>query len=80
MFNQQSKSKVGNVLLLIISIIGVLLIGGGVFGYFYFFQETPEKIIEKMGTRVAEVKTVEYQGDITGKANPTDLIPFIQTR
>lgn len=75
-----TERKISKTFLTIISIIGALIIGGGVFGYFYFFQETPEKIIEKMGTRVAEVKTVEYQGHITGKANPTDLIPFIQPR
>jgi len=61
---QQPERKGNKTLLAIISIIGALIIGSGVFGYFYYFQETPEKVIEKMRTRLTEVKTLEYQGDV----------------
>ncbi len=64
---QQPERKFGKTLLAIISIVGVLIIGGGVFGYFYYFRETPEKVIEKMKTRLAAVKTFECQGEIKAK-------------
>jgi len=71
---QQPERKVNKTLLAIISIIGVLIIGSGVFGYFYYFQETPEKVIEKMRARLTEVKTLEYQGDIKAEVTTPDLL------
>jgi hypothetical protein len=71
---QQPERKASKTLLAIISIIGVLIIGGGAFGYFYYFQETPEKVIEKMRTRLTEVKTLEYQGDIKAEITTPDLL------
>jgi hypothetical protein len=66
-FQESGKKK--NVLFLVVSIfLGILLIGGGVFAYFYYFKETPEKVFEKMMGKISEiekfVKTVEYQGEI----------------
>ncbi|MGC8776081.1 MAG: hypothetical protein ACP5QN_02105 [Minisyncoccia bacterium] len=65
----------------IISIIGVLVIGGGVFGYFYYFQETPQKVFEKMKFNLINVKTFEYQGQIKAEIKTPALssnINFIQ--
>jgi hypothetical protein len=66
-FQESGKKK--NVLFLVVSIfLGILLIGGGVFAYFYYFKETPEKVFEKMMSKIGEiekfVKTVESQGEI----------------
>lgn len=63
--SQQPARRINKTLLAVVSILGILIIGGGVFGYFYYFQETPEKVIEKMKTRLTEVKTLEYQGEIS---------------
>lgn len=61
---------------LIISIIlGVAIIGGGVFGYFYYFQ-SPERIIQKMVGKMVEVKSLEYTGQIVIEIDTSDLSTF----
>lgn len=72
--SQQPERRINKTLLVIISILGILIIGGGAFGYFYYFRETPEKVIEKMRTRLTEVKTLEYQGEIKAKVTTSDLL------
>lgn len=72
--SQQPEKGINKSLLIVISIIGVLIIGGGVFGYLYYFQESPEKIIQKMGDRLAEVKSLEYQGEIKAEITTSDLL------
>lgn len=61
---QQPERRINKTLLVVVLIIGVLILGGGAFGYFYYFRETPEKVLEKMSTRLAKVKTLEYQGNL----------------
>ena len=72
--SQQPKRRINKALLAVISILGILIIGGGVFGYFYYFQETPEKVVEKMTTHLTEVKTLEYQGEIKAEVTTPDLL------
>ncbi|MDI6603260.1 MAG: hypothetical protein QME57_04100 [Patescibacteria group bacterium] len=74
-FPQQPEQKISKILLAVIFIVGVLIIGSGVFGYFYYFQETPEKIIKKMHVRLAEIKTLEYQGEMKAKITMPNLLP-----
>ncbi len=71
---QQPERRVNKTLVAAISILGILIISGGVFGYFYYFRETPEKVIEKMKTRLTEVKTLEYQGEIKAEVTTPDLL------
>jgi len=72
--SQQPKPRINKALLVVISILGILIIGGGAFGYFYYLRETPEKVIEKMRTRLTEVKTLEYQGEIKAEVTTPDLL------
>jgi len=72
---QKPVRKINKTLLAVISIVGILVVAGGIFGYFYYFRETPEKVIEKMWARLAEVKTVEFQGKIKAQGvNVPDLL------
>jgi len=58
---------------MIISVIfGVVIIAGGVFGYFYYFQ-SPERIVQKMTEKMAEVKSLEYTGQITAEIETNNL-------
>jgi len=50
-------------LLVILSVTGVLVIGGGVFAYFQYFRQTPEKILGKMMQNISLVKSLEYSGE-----------------
>jgi hypothetical protein len=61
--SQDSGKKFNKKLLFIILIIGAL-ISGSVLEYFYYFQESPEKIVEKMVANLMAIKTLEYQGEI----------------
>lgn len=72
--SQQPARRINKTLLAVISILGILIIGGGVSGYFYYFRETPEKVIEKMTTRLTEVKTLEHQGEIKAEITTPDLL------
>ncbi len=72
--SQQPERRINKTLLAIFSILGILIIGGGVFGSFYYFKETPEKVIETMRTRFAEVKALEYHGEIKAEVAIPDLL------
>jgi hypothetical protein len=72
--SQDSGKKFNKKLLFIILIIGAL-ISGSALGYFYYFQESPEKIVEKMVANLMALKTLEYQGDV----KITAIIPDLMT-
>lgn len=60
-----TKSRVRSKLpVIILSIIGVLVIGGGVFAYFSYFRQTPEKVLGKMMENLSLAKAWEYSGEI----------------
>lgn len=64
------------ILIIIIAVIlGLALIGGGVFAYFAYFQ-SPEKIVQKMVLKLADVKSLEYSGNLNVEvtANPAGLM------
>jgi len=56
-----------------ILIAGVLVLGGGVFAYFNYFQ-SPEKIVQKMIDKLTEIKSLEYSGEIKIEVNAVDLL------
>jgi len=81
-FSQPGVSPVKNskkTIVTIVSIIlGLAIIGGGVFGYFYYFQyyfQSPEKIVQKMVGKMAQVKSLEYTGQITAEMKRLLIIP-----
>jgi hypothetical protein len=59
-----TKNKITGKLLTAIFVIILLVIGGSAIGYFYYFQNTPEKVLEKMVTRLSEVESFGSQGEI----------------
>jgi len=73
-FSSQPSRRLNKTLLAIVSIIGgVLIIGGGVFAYFNYFQ-SPEKIVQKMTVKLTEIKSLEYSGEIKAEVNTGDLM------
>lgn len=73
-FSPKTSKGVNKTLLVIVSMIsGILIIGGGVFAYFNYFQ-SPEKIIQKMNAKLNEVKSLEYSGEIKAEVNIEDLL------
>lgn len=69
----QPSKRLNKTLLAVISIIGVSIIGGGVFGYFYYFQ-SPEKIVQKMTARLIEIKSLEYSGEVKIEVDTGDSL------
>lgn len=61
--SEQPPRKKKTFLAIIIFAIGLLIISGGVFGYFYY-SRSPEKIVQKMIGRLAEIKSLEYSGEL----------------
>jgi len=53
-------------------VIGLLIIGGGAFAYFNYFQ-SPEKIIQKMIVKLPEIKSFEYAGEANAEVKLGDL-------
>lgn len=55
--------------------VGLLIVGGGVFAYFNYFP-SPTKIIQKMFAKLAETKfkTLEYSGEIKIAADASNLL------
>lgn len=49
-------------------VVGLSLVGGGVFAYFSYFQ-SPERIMQKMVEKITEVKSLEYAGDVNLEFN-----------
>jgi len=75
--SQQPEQRKNKILVAIVSLLGVLTIGGVAFGYFYYFQETPEEVIGKMIARLPEIKTLEFQGEIKAEIAKSDLLEGI---
>jgi hypothetical protein len=80
-FQQPVESKTKRSLFTVLLALGILLVAGGVFGYFYYFRETPEKVIEKMKNRLSEIeiKTIEYQAEVKIATEPELKNPFFFT-
>lgn len=75
-FNPQSaylkKSKIS----LIVSLsLALVLIGGSAFGYFYYNQ-IPEVVVDKMSAEMAEVESFEYSGEIKTEYTVRSIEPF----
>lgn len=72
-FSSQPQNGMSKTLLAVILIVGVLIVGGGAFAYFNYFQ-SPEKIVQKMITKLTEIKSLEYSGEIKTEVNAGDLL------
>ena len=71
-----SKGINKKILIIVIAVIlGLALIGGGVFAYLNYFQP-PEKVVQKMMLKLADVKSLEYSGNLNIEitASPTGLM------
>lgn len=72
-FSPQPQKKIYKLLLAAFSIIGVLAIGGGAFAYFYYFQ-SPERIIQRMTARFVEITSLEYSGEIRAEVDTGNFL------
>lgn len=62
---QPAQKRIRLLPILIVSLIGILLIGGGVFGFWYFIQDPPpEKVIARMMEESASITSFAYSGGI----------------
>ena len=80
-FSQNSSLSVKTskkLIALIISAIVGVVIGGSVFGYFYYFQ-SPERIVQKMSEKMLEIKSLEYVGQVMAKIKTNDVSAFKQS-
>lgn len=80
-FSQNSSLPVKTskkLIVLIISAIVGAVIGGSVFGYFYYFQ-SPERIVQKTSEKMLEVKSLEYTGQVVAKIKTNDVSAFSQS-
>lgn len=71
-FSQQQPRGSNKTLLVVFSAIGVLMIGGVAFGYFYYLQ-SPEQIIQKMIIKLSETKSLEYSGEMKAEVDTGNL-------
>ena len=58
-----TKSSKKPLKIIISIILALMLIGGSVFAYFYYF-ESPERIVAKMLENMSNVKSLEYKGQM----------------
>jgi len=61
--DQPLKKPKKKAILIAIAIIGLVLIGGIAFGYFYFIQ-SPERMAKIMIKRLSTIKSLDYSGEI----------------
>ena len=68
-FSKPQARNFKKILVPTVIVIGAcLLVGGGVFAYFQFFQ-SPEKVIKKMLLKLPEIKSFEYFGETSAEIN-----------
>lgn len=71
-FSRPAVKRSKKILLSVIIIGGSLIIGGGVFAYLNYFQQTPEKVVKKMLLKLTEIKSFEYAGEANTEINQGD--------
>jgi len=77
--SEPSSGKLKKILIIaLLAIIVVFLAGGGVFAYFNYFQ-SPEIVVGKMLTKIEDIKTLEYSGEIKMEIDAGDLIAEYQS-
>lgn len=69
--HQRGMSKM--LLVVAVSIVGIFMTSSGAFAYSSYFQ-SPEKIVQKMITKLTESKSFEYSGQIKIEINDADLL------
>lgn len=68
-----SRKRKNKSLVAIILIIFVLIVGGVAFAIYNYFQ-SPEVIVQKMIANLAEIKSLDYSGDIQTEINTVDTL------
>ncbi len=63
-------------LIVALSVLGILLVGGGVFGYSYL-NPAPEKVIKRMMQALPQVKTTTFAGDLKISVDLATLEGFV---
>ena len=71
-FEEHPVSRFSKKLIILISVVGLLLVGGGAFAYSYF-RQTPEQIVQGMVKTMLEVKTSIFAGDVKVTINTQDI-------
>lgn len=51
-------------LLIVSAVLGLLIMAGGVFGYFYYYAKSPEEVVKKMIEKTTQLKSFQYEGEI----------------
>ncbi len=69
----QSTKKSPKTLIILIVISAILIISGGALAYFYYFQ-SPKVIVQKMVSKLIQVKSAEYSGTIEIKVNVSNFM------
>lgn len=63
--SEPSKKRARPLSILIASLIGILVLAGGVFAFWYFAKDpSPEEVMARMMKNIAEVKSLAYSGGI----------------
>jgi|GEM_PF-2039762 len=75
-FDEHTAPRFGKKLIILISVVGLLLVAGGVFAYNYFNQ-TPEQIVGGMVKTMLEAKTSNFSGDIKITIDTQDVAGFL---
>ncbi len=62
-FSAQTPNTKSRLPFVVIAVIGLFLIGGGAFAYYYF--NTPQMVMKRMMKAESKIQSVEYQGSIS---------------
>ncbi|MDQ3076122.1 MAG: hypothetical protein M3Q34_03255 [bacterium] len=67
--------KKSNKSLLVSIVIVILLVGGAGASAYFYNNNSPEKVAQKVADKIAQVKTLEYNGTLETEINIANLIP-----
>lgn len=70
-YSPQKPNRISSIILSVVG--GLLIIGGGVFAYFYYFQ-SPAKIVQKMMIELSKVTSLEYSGEIIAEMSTGNFL------
>jgi len=71
-FEEHPAPRFSKKLVILISVIGLLLVGGGALAYTYL-RQTPEQIVQGMVKTMLEAKTGNFDGDVKVTINTQDI-------
>jgi len=77
--DQKPSRKPNKLIFIIIAVVIALsLVAGGAYAYFDYFQ-APEKVVQKMMTKLTDVKSFEYTGEVNSEDNISGLLAGAQS-